>query len=349
MTGDSPLGDRIDRFARGDLSAAEARGLAQSSLDSPELFDELTDSALAKAALYSRPRTARRKTWFVIAGLAAAALFILVMVMRPWRTANLPPKPTLEIAGSHIQPVLLADGLQPPDQNTAPVFRGPAPDIRSSRIEGSIVSIEDGLASIDLGSLDGLDRGSELEIFRDGPAPAAIGGAIGRLQVTAVFRERARGRVVDGQNVRVKDRIRVDDAAHLEALLEQIGALYNRGDANGAYQAAEQASRWAATADVPPVKQAALWNRLAVLRILRGDSRDAEEPLNRAAAASPKVGLAYARSMNNLGVMAELRGDRRAAESCYTDAARALAGVPEPAEQERRTVEANLVRLRGRH
>jgi hypothetical protein len=353
MTGDSPLGHRIDRYARGDLGAAEARDLARASLNSPELFDELTDSALAKAALYSGPlhiapaadAAARRKTWFVIAGLAAAALIISVMVMRPWRTAKLPLKATLAIANSASQPVVLADGLRPPDQDTAPVFRGPATDSRAPQIGGSIVSIEDGVASIDLGSLDGLDKGSELQIFRGGQTA----NAIGRLQLTTVFRERARGRVVDGQNVRVKDHIRVDGAAHLEALLEQIGTLYNRGDADGAYEAAEQASRWAAIANVPLVKQPELWNQLAVLRILRGDSRDAEEPLNRAAAASSKAELTYARSMNNLGVMSELRGDRGTAESRYADALRALAGGANPTEPERSAVEANVARLRGQH
>jgi tetratricopeptide (TPR) repeat protein len=349
MTGDSPIRERIDRFARGDLSASEARELAQASLDSPELFDELTDLALANAALYSRPLPARRKTWFVIAGLAAAALFIFVMVMRPWRAANLPLKPTLAISPSNVQPVLLADGLQPPDQDTAPVFRGSTTDSRAPQIGGSIVSIEDGLASIDLGSLDGLDKGSELQIFRDGQSADAIG----RLQVTAVFRERARGRVVDGQvdgqNVRIKDRIRVDAAAHLDALLEQISALYNRGDLEGAYRAAEQANRWAASANVPSVKQSELWNRLGVLRILHGDSHDAEEPLNHAAAASSKAGLAYVRSLNNLGVVAELRGDRSTAESRYADALQALTGGANPPEHERSAVEANLARLRGRH
>src|SRR6201995_3463084 len=85
--------DRIDRYVRGELNPAEARELAQASLDSPELFDELTDSALAKAALYSVPLPAARlvrfpkKGWFVIAGVGAAALLLISLaVVRPWRT-----------------------------------------------------------------------------------------------------------------------------------------------------------------------------------------------------------------------------------------------------------------------
>src|SRR5581483_7932886 len=98
--GTAMTGDAIDRYARGDLSPAEARDLARASLDSPELFDELTDAALAKAALSSRPAPARRKTWFVMAGLAAAALLIFGMVIRPWRSTSPPLKPTLAIAGT---------------------------------------------------------------------------------------------------------------------------------------------------------------------------------------------------------------------------------------------------------
>jgi alpha-ketoglutarate-dependent taurine dioxygenase len=83
--------------------------------------------------------------------------------------------------------------------------------------------------------------------------------------------------------------------------------------------------------------------------MLRADYQGAEAPLSRAAASSPKTDMTYARSVNNLGVLAELRVDRRNAESRYADALRALAGVREPPEQERRAVEGNLDRLRGLH
>ena len=46
-----PLEDQIDRYARRELSAAEARELAQRSLDDSELFEDLTFTALANAAL----------------------------------------------------------------------------------------------------------------------------------------------------------------------------------------------------------------------------------------------------------------------------------------------------------
>ncbi len=147
----------------------------------------------------------------------------------------------------------------------------------------------------------------------------------------------------------MKDRVRVDDATHLDALSQQVDALYNRGDSDAAYKMAEQTSRWTETANVPPVRQTALWNDLAVLRMLRGDYQGAQGPLTRAIATSPKSGLSYARSMNNLGVLAELRGQRNEAQSRYTVAMQAFAAIPDAPEQERRAAEANLARIRGSH
>ena len=83
---------------------------------------------------------------------------------------------------------------------------------------GSIVSIEDGLALIDLGSLDGLAKGSELTIFRDERSTQPIG----RLNVTTVFRERARGRILSGQEIPANSQVRVASAAYLGALLERV-------------------------------------------------------------------------------------------------------------------------------
>src|SRR5437016_11750673 len=83
--------DLIDRYVRGELTAAEARQLAQESLDSPELFEELTYSALAKSALVARAvpdgKVVRfpRKTRFVIAGATAAAAAVLVVSLHSVR------------------------------------------------------------------------------------------------------------------------------------------------------------------------------------------------------------------------------------------------------------------------
>jgi hypothetical protein len=355
MTGEPPHADRMDRYVRGELSSAEARELAQASLDSPELFAKLADAALAKAALHSRTLPSDkivrfpRKALFLGASVAAVAALVLISlaIVRPWRTANPRLKPVLSLSTAPGQPVLLADGLQPMQTSPdgAPVFRGPETDSRAPRTSGSIVSIEDGVATIDLGSLDGLAKDSELQVFRD-DRPAQT---IARLQVTTVFRERVRVRIIDGRQVRARDRVRVEDATHLDALLDNVAALYNRGAAEAAQEMAEQASLWVETANVPRVRQSAWWNDLAVLRMLRGDYQGAEGPLTRAVAASPKSGLSYARNMNNLGASSELRGDQGRAESRYADAVQAFANVPDAPEQELRAAQANLARLRGSH
>lgn len=329
--------DRVDRYVRGELPPQEARALAQASLDSPALFDELTDAALAKAALNPRTvRTAnviriRRKTAVIAGGLAAAAALVLISLPRP----ALPPrsnlKPVLELSANAGQPVLLASGLHPAK---APVFRGGEPDSRAPQAAGAIVSMEDGTANIDLGSLDGLAKGSELEVFRSS-------GSVGRLQVTAVFRDRARASVIEGKQLRVKDEVRAGRADHLNALLEQADAAFNRGNPDTAIKLAGEAARWGESATVSPSAMAVVWNQLAVLHMLRGEYGGAESLLLRAASAASKTDSVYGQTQNNLGVLAELRGDRDKAASRYNEALRANPG------DQRQIMERNLRRVRG--
>jgi tetratricopeptide (TPR) repeat protein len=196
-----------------------------------------------------------------------------------------------------------------------------------------IVSIEDGSANINLGSLDGLAKGSELQVFRGS-------NTVGRLQVTAVFRDRSRASAIEGKQLRPKDEVRVGGADHLSAVLQQVDAAFNRGDPNTAIKLAEEAVRWGESAAVPPGAMAASWNQLAVLHMLRGEYGGAESLLLRAASAS-KTDPVYGQIKNNLGVLAELRGDRDKAAASYNDARGASPG------DQRQIVERNLSRVRG--
>ena len=369
----------MDRYTRRELTAAEARELAQKSLDDPELFDDLTASALAVAAAARPPaKVVRfpRKARFVVAGVAAAAAVVLV-ALYPLRPSFFEPhrlqqnaarlKPALAGSANPGQPILLASGLRlvPAGRENASVFRSPEPDSRSPRPAGSIVSIADGLATINLGSLDGLSKGNQVQVVRDG-------NNVGSLTVTTVFRDHARGQIPNGSRVQVNDQVRPPAAAYLNALLEQADAMSGRADLEAARKTAESAASYVETANVPSVElerlarleyqlgslqaaekhyQLALdsltpaaLNDLAVLRMLRGDYAGAEAPLNRALSTAPKTNIAYPRSLNNLGVLSELRGDRQKAESLYVDALRAAADFSMP---ERQSLETNLARVRG--
>src|SRR5438477_4323426 len=143
--------DRIDRYARGELTAPEARELAQASLDDSELFEELTSSALAKAALSApsarreikRGRSTSIRYWgFAVAAAAAVIVAVYLTRSRPAANPSSTLAPTLAISNS--QPVLLASDFQSAQSGNAPVFRGQEPDSRAARQTGSIVAIEDG-------------------------------------------------------------------------------------------------------------------------------------------------------------------------------------------------------------
>jgi tetratricopeptide (TPR) repeat protein len=273
----------------------------------------------------------------------------------------------------------------PARRDGEPVFRGPEQRSRAPRPAGSITSVDGEVATIDLGSLDGLVKGTELPVFRD----ERFTQPIGRLLVTTVFRERSRGRVLAGREVVLNSRVRVPANAYLGAVMQQVDALSSRGDPDAARAIADKAALWAQTADIQPgqrwrtferlaqlefqigalqaaeqhyqsvvdglsagpqasaEEQSVAFNDLAVLRMLRGNFEGVEELLNEAGSKSVATDDTSGRSLNNLGVLAELHGDRRKAETLYVNALRALLDIPDAPSQERAAVEANLARVRS--
>jgi tetratricopeptide (TPR) repeat protein len=374
------LESRLDRYARGELTARESRELAQASLNDPELFAELTDCAIANAALASPvvqtlpfPRPGRR--WVIAASAAAAVILILIPSLRSWRVRTAVPSVALALdaAAKPGQPLLLSHNLRAvatrPD-----VFRAAALDSRPPRRDGSIVSVVHGVVTLDLGSLDGVVKGGTLEVLR------GVGNT-GRLQVTTVFREQARARAMEGI-VKKADLVQVPPAAFFDALLQQVDAFSDGGDLTAARATAEQAIAWAQENRIPAGNAferlgsveyrsgqidaaekhyraavdanvdangvPAALNALGVIRLLRGDSHAAAELFTRALPQAQNA-LDRASIANNLGVIDEMRGDRHSAKQHYADALRSLADRRPGNEQDWRAVATNADRVAAGH
>jgi tetratricopeptide (TPR) repeat protein len=346
----------IERIATRELSPEEARKIAQQALDEPELFDALVARWAAEASLHSPAisRPTRRLPWARRARYVAAAAAV-VFALFLWRSSserNQQPVekaqtiiakpailPSLENAGN--RPLLLANDLRPARSSAAPVFRGGGAPSRPPQSGGRITALEDGEATVNLGSLDGLAKGT----------------ALGPIVITTVFRDHARGNVIAGSPIRVNDRVQVPSSLHIAAVLHQVEALAASGDLNQAhalaqstlmagssgetrmllerlaaldYQAgAPDAAREhyeAATNNfyAPPAasasEQAATLNSLGALYLLRGDPQSAAKPLNQAASVTGIDPDLRAQILNNLGVMAELNGDLIKARDTYTRA-----------------------------
>jgi tetratricopeptide (TPR) repeat protein len=282
-----------------------------------------------------------------------------------------------------MQPILLAENLQlDRDTQATPVFRGFQEGSRAPRAVGRIISIEEGQATINLGSLDGLSKGSLVEVFRD----STLKDRVGNLHVKTVFREQARGQF-ESNGFESGYAVRVTDRDHLQALEQQASDLANRRDVRGARLAAAKAREWASAAALSISQKAGanellakldfkannvaaaeihyraaldmrtadphgstddlaeVQNDLAALLILRGDYDSAERLLDQKPALASRPTL-RAERLNNLGVLVETRGDRKQAESLYIQA---LAAFPKNNFKERNITKANLDRVKGPH
>src|SRR5260370_2852583 len=247
----------LERYLSGQLSPMEERELAREALNNEQLFDALAahgaveeglDDAAFRGAVSKtarplqaiRPRSKLRV--FAIAGSIAAAVALFTFYLkwdRPPGLSNRPIiarptlKPTLDPSANAGQPILLASQLRPAAGDT-PIFRGSEPETRPPLPQGSILTIEEKLPTVNLGSIDGLAKGNELRVFR-------AGQPIGRIVVTTIFRDRARGRIVQGEAIRVGDQVRTDGSVYLSAVMQQVDALTARGDMKKAIDIAQKA------------------------------------------------------------------------------------------------------------
>jgi len=172
-------------------------------------------------------------------------------------------------------PILLARGA---DSNGV-TFRGADPDSRPPRAAGFVESITDGSVTIDLGSLDGLEQGSEADVVRDGQV-------IGKIKLSTIFRNNSRGEIASGSPIRPRDQVRVPPAALLRGILDQIDAAIARGDAATAMKIAQQASVEVFDAASSSAED---WNNAGVIAELHGDKQKAIEFYERASQSHPSA------------------------------------------------------------
>jgi len=345
----SELDRRIDEFAARDLSPVAARKLAQQALDDPDLFDALVASGAAEASLQNMAVSspARRMPWAIAVGAAAAAALVLLALF-VWRNPTEPARAVVSkslivpsLNGENGGPVLLASELSPANFTTIPAFRGDASLDRQPQSTGTITALEDGEATVNLGSLDGLAKGT----------------ALGPIVITTVFRDHARGRIAKGAVAHVDDHVQVPPALHVAAVLHEVDALaavanlnqarilarsalaagssgetrallerlaaldYQAGATDAArehYEAA--ANNFFASPAASPTEQAATLNSLAALYMLRGDPASAVKPLNQAASQTAIDADLRVQILNNLGALAEMQGDLAKARDDYGQA-----------------------------
>jgi Flp pilus assembly protein TadD len=366
----------IDQFAARELSPAEARKLAHEALEDPDLFDALVARGAVEASQNTPAVRAalatpgRGKRWAIALGAVAATWLLVALVWRvvvsqqfhqpPQQAHAIVPKPAVlsspavlpSLAASSNRPVLLASELGPVRSSDAPVFRGSdSATGRQPQSTGIITALDAGVATVNLGSLDGLVKGTEL----------------GPIVITTVFRDHARGKVTSAA-IRVNDPVQVPPSIHLAAVLHQVDALAATGELSGAralarnalaagssaqtrallerlaaldYQAGAvdaarehyeaAANNFYAPPAASPSEQAATLNSLGALYLLRGDTQSAVKPLNQAASQTAIDPDLRAQILNNLGVLSEMNGDLATARDDYS----------------RAHAQANLTRLRN--
>jgi len=353
----SPEPATLEAHISGRLSASAQRQLAQAALADDELFDALAaygtvaraleDPAFRAALEPPKVRTIRRRAWVgIIAAAAAAAFAFAVYLQEPPSNTTTPHALSASLDPAAGKPILLARDLTAVSNRdeAAPVFRSADNPSRAPKAEGSILATDNLQVNIDLGSLDGLAKGTRLQVFRNNQP-------VGSLEVTTVFRDHARARILEGKNLQAKDQVRAEPAVYFAAVVEQMDADPAKARMLGRdtlslgysreilerlarldYQSGDRASAeqdYRTIVEHDPANRSAL-NNWGVLLLLGGDQAHAEEKF-RAAGDSE--------ALNNLGVAAELRGDITNAQRLYRQA------LDSSATQDRSKITTNLARV----
>jgi hypothetical protein len=412
--------EMILSHVRGDLPERWRAPFEAHVLASPAGRRKVEDTGallqvLAKSAQYTqmtapwRPeetwkRSSRFRTWprrrlLAAAGVsgmvaAAAALALVTASRRADAPAVSPPTaaapgrlpdgvPPAATPASGTRPLMLAARLSGSGAlDRSPTFRSAPTKERLPRRSGSVVAVVADEVTVDLGSVDGIARGSVLPAFR-GSSTSADGEVI----VTTVFRERARGQSSGGRPLQPGDRVEVGSAEYLTASAEQIAARAATGDLANANAIAAEALPIAQSADVradvrrtalaqfgalafrsndlvsagrrlreavnafdaspaaSSLERAGILNELGVVSVAMGDVQGGEDVLRRAQALSAGDGVLEAHIANNLAAIAAMRGDRVRAEALYRSALDTLSGDAADASEDRIAVETNLTNL----
>ena len=356
-----PDDNRIDPYWNRELDAQDARALAQAALEDSDLFEELTAIALVEAALESPATTDRalaqaalddedlfdslvasgavasgaaaiaqpppvrsKRRPIVFAGAVAAAAGLLTFfVLRPSARVTRPPNEQARtVVATPAPKILLTAALRPPASAGNPVFRGDETASRAPKSEGKIVAIEDGVATIDLGALDGVAKGQR----------------IGGMTITTVFRDRARGEVRN-QSLRVNDVVSVPASVHRDAILQEVNALA----ASGNLMAARDMAR-ASLSSGSPGETRGLLELLAALDYQAGAPDAAREHYKVAVNNfdhAPVAGAAErASTLASYGTLCLLHGDTQLGGDLLRQAL-----AQQPTAEDRAVIEANLASL----
>lgn len=343
---------RIDVYLNRELDPSAARALAQAALDDSDLFEDLTAIALVEAALESPatrdrsvaqaalqnddlfdalvasgaaaaglPQRARPKRWpLVLAGAVAAAL-LAFFVFRPSPPAASTAQQARTVTATP-GPIVLTAELRPTSSPTSPVFRGDETGGRAPKSEGKIVAIEDGVATIDLGSVDGIAKGQK----------------IGGILITTVFRDRARGEI-RGNSLRVDDAVRVPGMIHIQAIIGKVDALAASGNLLAAREMARSSLSAGSTGETRELLEhlAALDYQAGAADAARERYEVAVNNFDQPPAASPAE---RASTLASYGTLSLLHGDVQLARTLL---GQALAQQPSAAD--RAAIEANLTTL----